>query len=135
MSIEWRTATESERVLLSQAEEARNRAYAPYSDFPVGAALATDNGVFLGVNVENAALGSTICAEAAAVASAHAAGSRDFKAIAVAGRDGESCVPCGNCRQILNEFGDVSVVVDGPAGPVSALLSELLPASFGRERL
>ena len=117
--------------LLAQAYEAQGNAYAPYSSFPVGAALSTDKGVFLGVNVENAAFASTTCAEAAAVAAACTAGAREFAAIAVAGVEGEPCPPCGNCRQILKEFGDPRVVLDREEGPTSQSLSDFIPSSFG----
>lgn len=121
--------------LLACAREAQGNAYAPYSSFPVGAAVKTDKGVFLGVNVENAAYASTICAEAAAVASARTAGATEFESIAVAGVPGEPCPPCGNCRQILNELGDPRVILDGSEGPTSRPLSMLLPHAFGPDSL
>ena len=127
------------RGLLDLARGARGNAYAPYSNFPVGAALLADDGrVFTGVNVENASYGLTTCAERAAVARAVAEGVRGFRAIAVAGpHDGVACPPCGSCRQILHEMGpDLVVVTDGPGdAPQLTSLRTLLPSAFGPERL
>jgi cytidine deaminase len=129
----------SARGLLDLARSARENAYAPYSNFPVGAALlATDGRVFTGVNVENASYGLSTCAERAAVARAVAEGARGFRAIAIAGpRDGIACPPCGSCRQILHELGpDLVVVTDGPDdAPQLTPLRALLPFAFGPERL
>ena len=89
--------------LVATALEARSMAHAPYSNFPVGAALlATDGTIFRGVNVENASYGLTNCAERTAIATAVAAGHRKFAALAVATAGGVS--PCGACRQVLAEF-------------------------------
>jgi cytidine deaminase len=89
--------------LIRAAQESQARAYAPYSNFPVGAALRTASGaIYQGVNVENASFGLTICAERVAASAAVAAGDRDFAAIAVVTRGGVS--PCGACRQFLAEF-------------------------------
>ena len=82
-----------------------DRAYIPYSHFPVGAALECSDGtVFTGCNIENASFGPTICAERTAVAKAVSEGHRDFVRIVIAGRSRELCVPCGVCRQVLREF-------------------------------
>jgi len=123
-------------ALLAAAREAASRAYAPYSNFPVGAALLTDQGdIVLGANVENASFGLTICAERVAVGAAIAAGHRDLRAVAVVAPRQLGTTPCGACRQVLNEFapreGDLIVVLDGAAGPVQVLLRDLLPQSFG----
>jgi cytidine deaminase len=122
------------RRLLRLAREARANAYAPYSDFPVGAALlASDGRVFAGVNVENASLGLTTCAERTAVVSAIAAGAPGFRAIAVAGPDDTlPCPPCGSCRQILYEANpDLTVVTVGEDGdPRVTPLRELIPFAF-----
>ena len=118
--------------LLSAARDARERSYAPYSNYRVGAALDTGDGtVILGSNVENASYGLAICAERAAVAAAISAGFKDFVAIAVAGPEGELTSPCGACRQVLAEFNPrMTVVFTGPDGPVTTTVAELLPHSF-----
>ena len=90
--------------LLSLALTVRHRAYAPYSNYCVGAAIATDAGVFVGCNVENASYGLCNCAERTAIFSAIAAGAKNITAVVVATRDGGS--PCGACRQVLAEFAD-----------------------------
>src|SRR5437667_9733788 len=89
--------------LIQSALDAQKRAYCPFSDFPVGAALRTASGrIYQGVNIENASFGLTICAERVAASAAVANGERDFTAIAVVSRGGVS--PCGACRQFLAEF-------------------------------
>src|SRR3954452_18888106 len=89
--------------LIRSALDAQKRAYCPFSNFPVGAALRTASGrIFQGVNVENVSFGLTICAERVAAGAAVAAGEREFTAIAVVSRGGVS--PCGACRQVLAEF-------------------------------
>lgn len=127
------------RDLLSRARAARRRAYAPYSSFPVGAALLTNDGrVFAGVNVENASYGLTTCAERTAVVCANAAGAREYLAIAIAGPDDEvACPPCGSCRQILHEFApDLLVVTAREDGdPEITSLAALLPSAFGAPRV
>src|SRR5688572_18475653 len=90
-------------VLIQAALDAQQRAFCPYSNFPVGAALRTASGlIFQGVNVENASFGLTICAERVAASAAVAAGEREFAQIVVVSRTGVS--PCGACRQFLAEF-------------------------------
>ena len=125
--------------LLAEARAVRANAYAPYSNFQVGAALLADDGrVFTGVNVENASYGLTTCAERTAMSTAVAAGARGFRAIAVVGpEDDVACPPCGSCRQILHELGSGMVVVMASAGgaPLERRLSDLLPGAFGAERL
>ncbi|KAJ1366044.1 hypothetical protein KIN20_026559 [Parelaphostrongylus tenuis] len=97
--------------LLQMARDVMKNAYCPYSKFPVGAALLTDDdAVILGVNCENASYGGTICAERTALTSALAQGYRKFKAIAIAAELDEPCPPCGICRQFLAEFGDYKVI-------------------------
>lgn len=126
------------RALLSRAREVRARAYAPYSAFPVGAALlARDGRIFTGVNVENASYGLSTCAERSALAHAVAEGARDFAAIAVAGPDdGTPCPPCGSCRQILHELApELAVVTSGPSGAAVTTLAALLPSAFGPRSL
>ena len=128
----------TDQELFALAVGARERAYAPYSGYAVGAALLTKDGkVYEGVNIENASFGATNCAERTAIFSAVANGEREFAAIAVAGgRKGEqpsNCTPCGICRQVLSEFcpPDFKVILlDG-----AHRLDELLPMSFTEENL
>jgi cytidine deaminase len=119
--------------LYEAARSVRANAYAPYSNYRVGAALdAGDGNVYLGVNVENASYGLTVCAERSAIASAISTGARRFETIAIAGPDDTLCSPCGACRQVLAEFNPLlRVIFTTPEGPVSTTLSELLPHSFG----
>ena len=118
--------------LIQTAVDARRRAYAPYSKYPVGAALLTISGqIFSGVNVENAAYPVTICAERVAVFKAVSEGERDFAAIAVATENGGS--PCGSCRQVLAEFGlDIVVLTTNGKGELidETTVAALLPAAF-----
>ena len=102
---------EKRHELIHEANQVRSRAYAPYSNYKVGAALLTKKGqIFTGVNVENAAYPDSICAERSAIFSAVSAGEREFEAIAVATRNGGA--PCGSCRQVLSEFGlDIEVLL------------------------
>lgn len=126
------------RDLIAAALQARERAYAPYSGFSVGAALLTATGrVFEGCNVENAVYGATICAERTAIVKAVSEGERDFVRIAVVGDTGDVCVPCGICRQVLVEFGaDIEVVMVNLAGQVRVqTISELMPGPFTRASL
>ena len=119
--------------LIQQAAEARELAYAPYSNFLVGAALLTADGkTFTGCNVENASYGLSICAERTAICKAVSEGHQAFRAIAIAASPLAS--PCGACRQFIVEFGkDISVITFDPADPsqVKAWTSqELIPESF-----
>ena len=110
-----------------------DRAYCPYSHFPVGAALeCSDGSVFTGCNVENAGYSPTICAERVAVGKAVSEGHRDFVRIAVAGRSEDFCVPCGVCRQVLQEFApNIEVICLNRAGESRTFaLKELLPYGF-----
>lgn len=126
----------SPQELLDRAKAAAAQAYAPYSNFRVGAvAVAPDGAEFVGVNVENAAYGSTICAEASAISAAASAGVRKLSTVAVACLDGPECFPCGNCRQLMREFEVDEVVVMGDDGPRTYALEHLLPHSFGPEDL
>jgi cytidine deaminase len=119
--------------LLSEARAARSRAYAPYSNFRVGASVSTDAGVFSGCNVENASYGLTLCAERVAATTAVAAGARRLDALAVTGSAPGPTPPCGACRQFLYEFNpDMNVVSEGTRGErMSWQLSELLVHGFG----
>jgi cytidine deaminase len=119
-------------ALLAAASEARANAYAPYSEFSVGAALACEDGsVVTGVNVENASYGMTMCAERTAVFAAVASGRTRFVAVAVAGPPGVLTSPCGACRQVLAEFGtDIRVIYSTPEGHAETTVDALLPATF-----
>jgi cytidine deaminase len=126
-----------DQLLLDDARAAAERAYAPYSRFRVGAIVVSEAGLaYSGVNMENAAFGSTICAEASAMAAAIAAGERRLTTIAVACLDAGECYPCGNCRQLMREFGVERVIVQAPDGAARVhTLDDLLPHSFGPESL
>lgn len=126
----------SDAELVRAALEARERAYAPYSRFHVGAALLTAGGrVFSGANVENASYGLSLCAERVAVFKAVSEGEREFLKIAIVCPG--SCRPCGACRQVLAEFApELWVICADPQGHVRAgPLSELLPEPFLPEHL
>ena len=115
-----------------------DRAYCPYSHFPVGAALECSDGtVFTGCNIENASYTPTICAERTAVSKAVSEGHRDFVRIVIAGRSKDFCVPCGVCRQVLRDFApDLEIICLNGAGEEQVFtLPELLPHSFGPEYL
>ena len=120
-----------DRDLIARAAEARERAYAPYSHYQVGAALRTRSGqVFTGCNVENAAYPLCTCAERTAVVKAVSEGERTFEAIAIVTENGGS--PCGSCRQTLAEFGlDIRVILADAAGNYRTFtVGELLPEAF-----
>jgi cytidine deaminase len=123
---------ELRQTLIQSAVQARNWAYAPYSNYAVGAALLTTSGrIYDGVNVENAAYPETLCAERVAVVKAVSAGERLFEAIAVVTENGGS--PCGACRQVLAEFGlDTIILIADEAGELKSeiVLSDLLPLAF-----
>ena len=126
-------ANDEREQLIAAAIEARQWVYAPYSDYPVGAALLSESGrVYEGVNVENASYPLTICAERVAVFKAVSEGERDFRAIAVVTKNGGS--PCGACRQVLAEFGlDTIVLIADETGSTveETTVRELLPGAFG----
>ena len=119
--------------LVKAAWQAREVAYAPYSNFAVGAALlATDGRIFLGCNVENISYGLTNCAERVAIGAAVAAGVREFLAVAVVADTGVPISPCGACRQVLAEFGVPRVMLANRSERLEFTLAELLPrASSG----
>ena len=124
---------EQKAELLRRAGEARRRAYAPYSGYPVGAAVLAGSGqVYAGANVENAAYPSGICAERSAMFTAVSQGERKILAVVVVNASGGS--PCGGCRQVLSEFGPQAhvIVADGEGRIVlETVLDELLPHAFG----
>jgi cytidine deaminase len=128
-----------DKELVERAREARKEAYAPYSNFPVGAALLGRSGkVYLGANVENASYPLTTCAERTAVVKAVSEGEQEFQAIAIVTATGAT--PCGACRQILREFsgpkGDLRVIVSDLDGNVRTFtIAELLPDGFTPDQL
>ena len=132
MSINQHTAAS----LIMAARAATEHAYVPYSNFPVGAALLTQDGtVFSGANVENASYPLSVCAERVAIGTAVAAGHRHIQAIAVTAPRVPVVTPCGGCRQVINEFrmpdGSCAVVLEGASGPEIVAIEDLLPRSFG----
>jgi cytidine deaminase len=131
--------TYDEADLLRRARAVRDRAYAPYSGFRVGAVVLTEDGrVFEGVNVENAAYPLSRCAEQMAIGAMNTAGVRGpIVAVAVVGDGDDPCTPCGACRQVISEFGtEAAVYASGDAGrPLVTTIRELLPHAFGPLRL
>lgn len=121
------------QALVQKAVEASRKAYCPYSNYYVGAALKSKQGeVFLGCNVENSAFSSTICAERTALVKAVSEGHREFEKLAIVTKHGG--IPCGSCRQMLYEFGsDLKVICADLEGSISreCELSDLLPNGFG----
>ena len=125
--------------LVDKAIEAKSKAYAPYSNFPVGAALLTeDDKIYLGANVENASYGLTVCAERNAAFKAVIEGEKKFKAIAIAGITDDFLPPCGACRQVLLELcgKDIDVILVNSKKETKVYkLNQLIPFSFGDEHL
>lgn len=124
--------------LIERAREAIPAAYAPYSDYRVGAAIRTADGtVFTGCNVENANYSNSLHAEEVAIGSAVASGHRSFERLAVTSSERDGVKPCGMCRQTLSEFcpEDFPVVCDEPDGPTSYRLGDLLPDAISPETL
>jgi cytidine deaminase len=123
---------EERQALIDLANEARKLAYAPYSNYPVGAALRTKTGrIYTGVNIENAAYPHTMCAERVAIFKAVSEGEKEFEVISVVTNNGGS--PCGGCRQVLAEFGLDTIVLlaDGNGNLKKEMtVSELLPEAF-----
>lgn len=128
----------TEKQLCDMAIAMLDRAYVPYSHFPVGAALLCSDGtVFTGCNIENAAYTPTICAERTAISKAVSEGHRDFVTIAIAGRSDDFCVPCGVCRQVMMEFApDLTIICLNKKGESKTFkLKELLPYGFDQSWL
>ena len=126
-----------QQSLIDLANEARKRAYAPYSKYHVGAALRTKSGkIYTGVNIENAAYPHTMCAERVAIFKAVSEGETEFEVIAVATNNGGS--PCGGCRQVMAEFGlDTIVLIADGEGHLQKQMTvdELLPEAFTPKQL
>jgi cytidine deaminase len=126
----------TDQELIRLAAQARERAYAPYSRYAVGAALLCKSGrVYTGCNVENAVYSLTVCAERVAILKAVSEGEREFSTIAVVTSNGGT--PCGSCRQVLAEFGrDIRVLIAFSERLVATqTVAELLPAAFGPQDL
>lgn len=125
------------QALIDLANQARRRAYVPYSNYPVGAALRTRSGrIFTGVNVENAAYPTTMCAERIAIYKAVSEGEREFEVIAVVTPNGGS--PCGGCRQVMAEFGldTIVLIADGQGRLLQqTTVKDLLPGAFTPDHL
>ncbi len=128
---------EMRETLIQKALNAREWAYAPYSDYTVGAAVLTESGkIYDGVNVENAVYPLTVCAERVAIFKAVSQGERSFQAIAVVTRNGGT--PCGACRQVMAEFGmDTVVLIANLERKLLAeyTVADLLPNAFGQADL
>lgn len=126
------------RRLEKSARAAAKKSYSPYSKFPVGAAVLTGSGkVYTGCNVENASYGLCNCAERTAIFSAVAAGEKEIRAVAVFTPTPEPTMPCGACRQVINEFGPSAIIasVCNSEERIETTLDALLPAAFGPKYL
>ncbi|MFP7297594.1 cytidine deaminase [Neobacillus niacini] len=125
--------------LIEESKKAREKAYVPYSNFQVGAALLTTDGkVYHGCNIENAAYSMCNCAERTALFKAYSEGDRDFKMLAVVADTERPCSPCGACRQVISELcpGDMKVVLTNLKGDILEItVAELLPGAFSPEDL
>ncbi|MGN7135270.1 cytidine deaminase [Rhodococcoides corynebacterioides] len=125
--IDWKSLRDS-------ARDAMSHAYAPYSNYPVGAAALVDDGrVVTGCNVENVSYGLGLCAECGLVSALNASGGGRLVAFACCDARGEILLPCGRCRQVLFEFGGAALIVDTTSGPRP--LGDLLPDAFGPDDL
>ena len=129
----------NEESYIAATKEAMSKAYVPYSNYPVGALIVTDNGnTYSGCNVENASYPLGNCAEASAIASMVIGGEKKIKTIYVMTKNDEGGIPCGGCRQRIREFSDenTQIMMCSPDGVKQRInLSELLPNSFGPEHL
>ncbi|SDK38437.1 cytidine deaminase [Natronincola ferrireducens] len=126
------------KELIKKAREAQKKAYVPYSNFPVGAALLTKSGrVYTGCNVECASYGGTNCAERTAIFKAVSEGDREIQAIAVVGAENEYTFPCGICRQVIVEYGkNIKLIIGKTEEDYQVFtIEELLPKSFSPEDL
>ncbi|MBN2218828.1 MAG: cytidine deaminase [Kosmotogaceae bacterium] len=124
-----------EKALIQKAIEAKERSYSPYSRFPVGAALLTEEGrIFVGTNVENSSYGLSMCAERSAIVSAVSNGYKKFSSIVVVSDRKEPTSPCGACRQFMVEFGNFEVILVGEENIKRTTTYELLPMHFEMEK-
>ncbi|MGL4305595.1 MAG: cytidine deaminase [Mycobacteriaceae bacterium] len=127
MNIDW-------NMLRNKATEVMGTAYAPYSQYPVGAAALVDGGrTVVGCNVENISYGLSLCAECGLVSALHSSGGGKLLALTCVDSQGNILMPCGRCRQLLMEHGGPHLLIDHPQGPRE--LSRLLPEAFGPEDL
>ncbi len=130
---------EAKEEWISTATEALDKAYVPYSHFPVGACLVTKSGkIYQGINIENASFGLTNCAERTAFFKAVSEGEREFSHLVVAGHTPEPISPCGACRQVMAEFchPDMPVTLVGDNGAIKEMsVRELLPYAFTEKDL
>ncbi|WP_138204771.1 cytidine deaminase [Haloimpatiens lingqiaonensis] len=127
------------KALIYKAKEAREKAYSPYSNFKVGAAVLMENGeVYTGCNIENASFGATNCAERTAIFKAVSEGARTIKAIALIGSEEEFTYPCGICRQVISEFADEDmkiIIAKNLEEYIVKNLDEILPGPFTKKDL
>ncbi|TSE02045.1 cytidine deaminase [Skermania sp. ID1734] len=122
------------KALRDSAYDVMQRAYAPYSSFPVGAAALVDDGrIVVGCNVENVSYGLTLCAECVLVGNLHAGGGGRLVALSCCNVDGETLMPCGRCRQLLLEHGGADMLIDTTGD--ARRLADLLPDAFGPDDL
>ena len=120
--------------LIKKAREARKYSYSPYSNFKVGSAIKTKDGkIFTGCNVENASYNMGMCAERIAIFKAVSEGSKEFESIAISSSSNKPVYPCGGCRQVLSEFGDIKIYIDNTDDEY--LLSDLLPKAFEKNQM
>ena len=126
-------------VLIDTALEAREKAYVPYSNFKVGAAVLTEDGtVYGGCNIENASFGATNCAERTAIFKAVSDGHKSIKAVAVVGDPTTHTYPCGICRQVISEFADSSIpviLIKNKQEYIVKTLQDILPGAFTKKDL
>lgn len=127
------TEQTSDKVLMDMAKKAMGTAYAPYSDFKVGAAVLGDDGkIYTGCNIENASYGATLCAERTAISKCISHGCKTFSKVAIASSKNDKTFPCGICRQVMSEFMSNAgvILLESKGDIVSYTLEELLPESF-----
>lgn len=127
------------KKLIQVALDYRSRAYSPYSDFKVGAAVLFESGkIYGGCNIENASFGATNCAERTAIFNGISEGEKRIKAVAVVGSLKEYTYPCGICRQVITEFGDQDVkiiIAKSEEDYIVKDMSEILPGTFTKTDL
>ncbi|TPG34617.1 cytidine deaminase [Mycolicibacterium hodleri] len=122
------------KLLRDRAREVSYHAYAPYSNFPVGAAAVTaDDRILTGCNVENVSYGLGLCAECSVACALHSSGGGRLVALTCVDATGALLMPCGRCRQVLLEHGGPEMLIDHPSGPRP--LCDLLPDAFGPDDL